>query len=397
MTNTGDKDFEKESQQSKEATPASGEDALESTAKAGQIEKANLKQDREKRKSLGHLPEFSLGSGAVLEITDRSEAEARRVFGFDSRESFAQTPGSQRLSFDENGRLSQVTYPSGLSAEVTYSGSAKNAQPEEIRLSNGTTLERKPDGSWGQTADDSGAVIAKYKKVKITNDGAIRFEGDAGTLVWNPGGTATVTDKQGRLSKVTYPSGLAAEVSYESSVKDAQPNKITLSNDTTLLRQEDGSWFQRTDRSGVVVMEYRTIEVQPNGTIRFDEGELSWNPDGSAISKDDHGRLSKVAYASGLSGEIKYKGADGEPAALNLSNDTTLERNSDGSWSQKTSRSGTLLSQYKNVLLGDDGRITFESEGQTVVWHTDGTTVATDLTTGQRTRLQPDGTRERLS
>lgn len=414
MTKEGERDFEKQDEVTpKEKKARADEDALQSTRKAGELEKERLEKVKAEREKLGHLSVFSLGGGSRLEIVDHAASAGREVFGFqpsealevdareESRKLAAGRPENRKVVPDEYERLARVTYPSGLSADITYEKPGQNAQPQEIKLSNGTTLRKNPDGSWHQLANDSGITLTVYRALEVSSDGTIRFADEQHVVSWTAVGTTIVTDQQARLSKVTYPSGLSAEVSYDKPGKGGQPATVSLSNETTIVKNPDGTWSQRANRSGMILADYLDVRVSGDGMLRFDgEGyAISWNPDGSTTTTDQYDRLHKVTYASGLAAEVTYaeQRKDAQPATIKLSNDTMLERNQDGSWSQTAARSGALLTQYKDVQVAGDGTISFGAEGYTVVWRPDGTSIATDLATGQMTCLQADGSRVKVA
>jgi hypothetical protein len=411
MTSEGEKDVEKQEKiEAKDARLPGDDDALQSTRKAGELESERLQKLRVEREKLGHLSIFSLGSGSVLEIVDSTSDAARKVFGFDVSESKEPGPvadvqrphaSQAKVVSDEYARVCKITYPSGFSVDVTYGAPGRYAEAQEIRLSNGTTLKKMSDGSWHQIADSSGTVLGGYATVEISEEGALNFQGEDHGLTWMPVGTTLLTDRYGRLAKVTYPSGFFAEVTYSGAGEDARADAVKLSDDTTLKRQPDGTWSKTADRSGVVIEQYQKVAVAEDGTLKFEteHSTLCWHPEGCAITTDQYGRLSKVTYVSGLSAQVTYEkqGQGARPAKIKLSNDTVLDRNPDGSWSQKVSTTGEVITQYKSLDVGGDGSIHMEAEGLRVAWRPDGTTVATDLSTGQMTCLHADGTRERLA
>ncbi|HEY9868293.1 MAG TPA: hypothetical protein V6D08_03945 [Candidatus Obscuribacterales bacterium] len=408
MTNEGEKDVEKQEKiEPKDARLPGDDDAIQSTRKAAELETERLEKLRVEREKLGHLSIFSLGSGAVLEIVDSGGEAARKVFGFDvvggaeigsAADEFKPGAVPGKVIHDEYGRLGRVTYPSGFSVEVTYESPGPKAEPESISLSNGTTVAKLPDGSWGQLIDGSGQLLSRYTTVEISADGALNFGAEDHVLRWMPVGAMLVTDRYGRLGKVTYPSGFSAEVRYAEAGKGTKADAIRFSDDTTLQRNSDGTWSKTADRSGTVVEQYESVDVFDDGTIKFESKEytLTWHCQGCAIVTDQYGRLIKAMYASGLSAQVIYEGKGAEPSKIKLSNDTVLERGADGSWSQRAASSGEVLTRYRNVQVAHDGTISMEAENYRVDWLPDGTTVAADLSTGQMTRLHADGTRERL-
>jgi YD repeat-containing protein len=274
----------------------------------------------------------------------------------------------------------KVTYPDGFSAEVTYD---KEGNPERIDYSNNTSLERTPEGKYA-LRDANGDIIATYKDVDVSPDGAVSITDESGSVsTRNTDGSELTTGEGQRPERITYPDGFSADPKYG---PDGSLSEIDYSNDTKLSRNADGTWDLK-DANGDTIATYKDVSITPDGGISVtnENGNVATRyPNGREVTASDTETVVKspdgttMTYKHTPDGRVTEITSSSEPPIkYDEASESYVFYDNDG----KPITEGVLAPQKIKVSIDKRGVVT--TQGQ------DGTRVATSPS-GVETQEQPE-------
>lgn len=297
---------------------------------------------------------------------------------------------------DDQGRVTEVTYPNGQSREFGYGAHGelnRITQPDgRVIIKDGDTW-RYQDGGGKPNLDDAkgkqGRELAEAIRIignsrvpdiidpKVGDDGTLTYSSsDGGKHEYKPDGTsahqrdgATYTqDINNHTTSIQYANGETRSFGYD---KDGQLNKVTDTNGKTYTFQE-GRWVGADGKPA----QMSNIRVEENGDFSFinkdgqnitphlDRTSDVENANGSRMHRDADGHVTEVTSSNGkVTRKFEYNDK-GQLNSITEADGTVVTRGADGKWSDgrtdvTLSNDGTL--QYTNkdghiVLAGTDGQ-----------------------------------------
>ncbi|HEY9868554.1 MAG TPA: LysM domain-containing protein [Candidatus Obscuribacterales bacterium] len=301
---------------------------------------------------------------------------------------------------DFSGTVTEVQYPDGKSAKIDYSG----FEPKTIKFDSGSRWEKqgngwvhydksgKPDGLEADSIEVSrnGEINIKLKdspqEMSIRPDGSITDK--------EPDGSVVTHDDRDRVTEVKYPDGSSRQIEYGS---DGNPKAIA-SSDGTTWKKEGNHWnqYRGDEKTGLTADD---VLVRHNGEIRMlmsdsdqeiilgrDGSRGDRTSDGSTVTSDVKGHVTKIEYPDGVTAKLEYEGDNLK--SIKQSNGISWEKDGDA-WVQKRDGKETGI-RADDLKINENGDITmtFKDAKQEMTAHRDGS--VTDKSTADNSAITID-------
>lgn len=266
---------------------------------------------------------------------------------------------------DSEGHPTEVHYPDGRpSNTIRYEG----GQPVEIR-SEGGNVWRKEGDRWNHYNAD-GENVGTADSVEVTPEGDITWKSNDGQeVVLRHDGSSALDergierDAQGRVTDVTYPDGTSRHIRYEGN------NPVEVQGPDGTWKKEADGW-NRYDENGNKTSHADDIRVNSEGDVEVRAGDVAAihhpdgsttdvSSDGSKVTRDDDGRVTRVEYPNGRpASSIEYDHS-GNPTRIRGSDN--FEWRKEGDVWKHYDADGQEIGTANSVDVSEDGEISIKS------------------------------------
>jgi YD repeat-containing protein len=323
------------------------------------------------KKTGGHAKELDVNSdGAVVRRTQDGHVVREQANG-------VKTEGTVGTTRDDNGRVTDITYPDGTQKVIQYD---KDGKVTGVIGGDTDLVKDSKDGKWKQIDKDGNKTDALPEDITVTPEGDIVYKnGDMSSDEQNADGTGFhtnhdksefKTDKDGRITDIKYPDGDKVQIEYD---KSGSVTKVHNADNTEWRREKDGT-YSKYDGDKKIDHIDGQILVHPSGTVEtrqkdgaayrqgIDGSYGERNKDGSVVNYDADKKVSNVVYPDGEKREMLYDN-DGKLKAIEQDNGKKFVRESDGTWG---------IYDGKNKVKEFKGDVTVDDEGAIVATGADG-------------------------
>jgi YD repeat-containing protein len=280
------------------------------------------------------------------------------IAGLESTEKLVKDGGKQEQGKPVDLQPASILHPNGEETKLEYD---KSGNPTKVAFNYDVRLEKQSDGSWKESGYAN--IPRKYgdvKDVDVNGEGQVTVtRTDKTSVVLNKDGSELNTDASKHITEIIGPKGQKTEIpKYE----DGKPALIILPSGETLDKQADGTWnkFKPDGTAGEPFV--GDINVSKDGTLTFkgkDKSEEVKHPDGSSVTTDKDGHVTRVEKTNGSVREMKYE--NGKLAEISMGKDGSIKKEGD-EWVQRDA-SGKETRSKGDIHYDKDGsRVDVTSE-----------------------------------
>src|SRR4030095_7777639 len=241
-----------------------------------------------------------------LQVSDEGEISIQKGNAWSTLGRDGHTYG---ISRDDDYRPTDIAYPNGKPAQHIEYGADGN--PTRISSEKG---EWRKEGDKWNSYDETGTKVNSATGIEVNDSGdiTVKYESGPEVIVYHDGtSSVVVTDAGGRPTHVGYPDGTSSNITYDAGGK---PVSIKLSDGSEW--KPEGNVWKRHGAGGADLGSASSIEVSPKGdiTIRSGNDVSTTVRDGRqfGMQKDEHDRVTSVAYENGRPGYNAKYDADGK-------------------------------------------------------------------------------------
>lgn len=350
------------------------------------LSEKSTRPGQDKGKPPGVLLLADLTEPQLVKTRQNQDLNLLQLKGQDKEAPGRFTKISERITKDEDGRVSEIKYPNERVRKFAYD---KNSQLIKVVQPDGSTYEKQDNGLWKQTGGNPNSIDLP-KQASVSKDGTYSYEnylnekleikadGSSKKLL---NGTNISFDAAGKVTEVEYHNGRKRAFAYKDdklwTISEGEVRHWVISDQVyTPDVTPTGIRSPEINKYGIYTARHPNGDlerIEQDGTQTFEQ------PNESKISKDRQGRIIRIQYAGDAS-EAKYKSFEYDTSGR-LSKYTNAAGNEylraeDGSF--KRADTGERIS---NLKLSSDGSISYlDKNGQIHTSFPNGTSVATERT-----------------
>lgn len=282
------------------------------------------------------------------------------IAGVESTEKLVKDTGKQEQAKPADAQPKSILHPNGQETELAYD---KSGNPTKVAFNDVEKLEKQADGTWKESGfANKPPKFGEVKDVDVNADGQVTAtRADKTSIILNKDGSELKTDASGNITEIDGPKGQKTEIpKYE----DGKPALIILPNGETLDKQADGTWnrFKPDGTAGEPFV--GDVNVSKDGTLTFkgkDKSEEVKHPDGSSVSTDKDGHVTRVEKTNGSTREMKYE--DGKLVEISMGKDGSLKKEGE-EWVARDGSGKEKSREKADISYNKDGsRVTVTEDG----------------------------------